>query len=265
MEGGDQVKSNPDMLKQAAAISAAVYKEYDADASYWEKYYKGTQERDKQGLTVDLGGSKVNNVADNLLLFGLVQGSTNLFAATYKIFGDIVVAQYPKLVPNYPPVKDILDTSYVQAVAKKMAPATIAQAVKKETPKFQPSATPRMVSSKSWHINFETGKAAFTPAARQQLEKLLRDLVITNTMVEIHGHTDSVGNPTSNMALSESRAFAVKQWLERQSSVNFPQGRIRVFSHGQTNPIASNATPQGRAQNRRVDIILKATAASGAS
>ena len=61
------------------------------------------------------------------------------------------------------------------------------------------------------------------------------------------------------MALSESRAFAVKQWLESKAPVNFPSGRLRVFSHGQENPIAPNSTNEGRAQNRRVEIVLGTT------
>ena len=71
----------------------------------------------------------VNNLADNLLLFGLVPGAANLFGATYKVFGDIVVAQYPELVPSYPPSTQILDTSYIQDIAKKATPATTAKAV----------------------------------------------------------------------------------------------------------------------------------------
>ena len=48
----------------------------------------------------------------------------------------------------------------------------------------------------------------------------------------------------------------MKQWLEGQSSSNFPAGRVRVFAHGQQNPLAPNTTADGRAQNRRVDIVM---------
>src|ERR1051326_7605225 len=70
-DGADRVRSSGEAFQHAAAVSAAVYREQGADASYWAKYFKGTQEKDKQGLLVDLGGSSVNNLADNLLLFGL--------------------------------------------------------------------------------------------------------------------------------------------------------------------------------------------------
>ena len=64
------------------------------------------------------------------------------------------------------------------------------------------------------------------------------------------------------MNLAEERAFAVKNWLEQQSPLNFPKGRIRVFAHGQENPVAPNASAEGRAQNRRVEIVLGTTGAS---
>jgi outer membrane protein OmpA-like peptidoglycan-associated protein len=253
-EGGDQVKTSPAALRRGAEISAAVY--HESDANYWEKYYKGVVEKDKQGLTVDLGGSAVNNLADNLVLFGLKSGSSNLFAATYRVFGDIVVNQYPELVPSYPPVREILDTSYVEAIAKRSTARTEA-----EMPKFVPGERVKsVVSRRAWQITFDSGKATFTPSAQRELDQLLRDLLVaSSTAVEIHGHTDSIGTPEKNMALSEARAFAVKQWLEGQSPVNFPSGRLRVFSHGQENPVAPNATPEGRAQNRRVEIVLGTT------
>ena len=79
--------------------------------------------------------------------------------------------------------------------------------------------------------------------------------VASGTVVEIHGHTDSQGNPEGNQKLSEQRAFAVKSWLEKKSPVNFPSGRVRVFAHGSSNPIAPNGTDEGRAQNRRIEIV----------
>jgi outer membrane protein OmpA-like peptidoglycan-associated protein len=264
LEGGDQVKARPDALRRAAEISAAVYNEQGADAAYWEKYYKGTIEKDVQGLDVELGGSSVNNLADALLTFGLVPGSANLFAATYETFGDIVVNQYRELVPNYPPVRDILDTSYLQAVARRIgggggaARTAVATATKAAAPRFEAKRPVRsVVSRRAWNIPFNSGQATFTPEGARQLQRLRRDLLVASgAVVEIHGHTDSQGDPAKNLQLSEDRAFAVQRWLEKQFPVNFPKGRVRVFSHGQQNPVASNSTPQGRAQNRRVEIVI---------
>jgi outer membrane protein OmpA-like peptidoglycan-associated protein len=255
-KGADQVKSHPAAFKKGAQISAAVYNEAGADAAYWERYFRVVREQDRTGQMVELGGSSVNNLPDNMLLFGLVPGSSNLFGATYRVFGDIVVAQYPDLVPSYYPVADILDTSYVQGVARRSSGATVA-----DKPTFTPGDRVRqVVSRRAWNITFETGKAAFTSSAQRDLEQLLRDLLVAgSTAVEVHGHTDSVGTPQSNMALSESRAFAVKTWLEQQSPVNFPSGRIRVFAHGQENPVAPNSTAEGRGQNRRVEIVIGMT------
>jgi len=257
-EGGDQVKSNAAAFKRAAQISADVYNESGADAAYWEKYFRVNSERDKKGLTVELGGSAVNNLADNLFLFGMTPGASNLFGATYRVFGDIVVAQYPDLVPSYAPVGEILDTSYVDGIAKREAPRTAAA-----KPTFADSDRVRqVVSRKAWHINFDSGQATFSGGTQAQLDQLLRDLLVASAAaVEVHGHTDSQGDPRSNMTLSEERAFAVKSWLERRSPENFPSGRIRVFSHGQENPVAPNSSAEGRAQNRRVEIVIGTTGA----
>ena len=259
-EGGDAVKNSPQALDKAANISAAVYHESDAGPDYWAKYFDVQNERDKQGLRVQLGGSAVNNLADNLLLFGLAPGSSSLFGATYQVFGDIVKQQYPDLVPSYYPADQILDTSYIQDVAGK-APAASTTVAAAERPTFSAAEPVRnVVSRKAWNINFETGSARFTPQAEQQLQQLLRDLLVANAaVVEVHGHTDNVGAPQANMQLSESRAFAVKQWLEQQSPANFPEGRIRIFSHGQQNPIVPNSTDAGRARNRRVEIVIGTT------
>jgi outer membrane protein OmpA-like peptidoglycan-associated protein len=258
-QGSAQVKGNREAFRRGAEISAGVYDESGADADYWQKYFSVVTERDRQGLDVELGGSSVNTLADNLLLYGLVPGSSNLFGATYKVFGDIVVAQYPDLVPDYPPVDEILDTSYVEAIAKREAPSQTAVAAAQPT--FERNApVSEVVSRRAWQINFDSGRSTFTGSAERELQQLLNDLLVAGgTAVEIHGHTDNVGNPQSNMNLSEERAFAVKQWLERQSPVNFPEGRIRIFAHGQENPVAPNSSDEGRARNRRVEIVLGTT------
>ncbi len=258
-EGGDAVKSNQAALHQASVISAAVYHEQGDGPDYWEKYFKGTQEKDMQGLTVDLGGSSVSNLADDLLAFGMVPGSANLVGATYKVFGDIVVSQYPNLMSSYAPASVVIDTSYLQDIAKRSAPSHAA--VVASRPTYEKSAPVHtVVSRRSWNIHFDTGRASFAPDAKRDLDRLRQGLLVASgAVVEIHGHTDNQGNPTANMALSEQRAFAVKQWLQRQSPVNFPDGRIRVFAHGQTQPVAPNSTEAGRAQNRRVEVVVGTT------
>ena len=250
-EGSNLIKGDDEQLKKAAAVSALVYGEETPD--YWYKYFTLQTQKDKTGLMVELGGSSVNNLADNLQLFGLAPGSTNVFAATYTVFGNIVKSQYPKLVPDFPPVSEILDTRYLEALAKS---TTTLQAA--DLPTFEEGAKlENVISKKAWNIEFETGSAQFTRAAEAELEKLLQDLTIAGgTLVEVHGHTDNVGNVEANMRLSEQRAFAVKQWLEKQAPSSFPQGRTKVFAKGPSEPLVPNDTPDNRAKNRRVEIIM---------
>ena len=151
----------------------------------------------------------MNNLADNLQLFGLAPGSTNLFGATYSVFGEIVKSQYPELLPSFAPADKIVDTSYLEGLAKaqagKMAAADLAV--------FHPGEQVKgVVSRRSWDIQFATGSDRFTPAAAATLGQLFQDLVVAGgTLVEIHGHTDNVGGNDKNQQLAESRAFAVKR------------------------------------------------------
>lgn len=248
-EAGDQIKNHDAALRKAASISAQVYAEENPD--YWYKYFHIVTENDITGLKVELGGSAVNNAADNMYLFGLLPGSMNIFAATYTTFGDIAVQQYPDLVPSYPAVKEILNTSFVSSVYNKSSAGTQA-----EVPVYSASTQlTQQVSKKSWQINFNTGSATFTPAAKRTLEELINSLAISGLLVEIHGHTDDVGDLEANQTLSEQRAFAVKEWLETKSPANFSKGRIRVRAFGESQPEVPNNSEANRARNRRVEII----------
>jgi outer membrane protein OmpA-like peptidoglycan-associated protein len=257
-DGGAAVKNSEDALRKAGQISQAVYQEQGADADYWVKYYKGVQETDKTGMSVDLGGSSVNDQADAMYDFGLMPGSADLVAATYTAFADLVHSQYANLMPSYPSANQIIDKSYLKAVMQER-PLSAGQT---NRPAVGVQVTPgrTLVSSKNWNIPFQTGQASFSPAARGVLERLRRDLLIASgTSVEIHGHTDNVGSPDANMKLSESRAFAVQHWLESAFPRNFPAGRVRIFAEGQTQPLVPNSSEGNRARNRRVEIILKSS------
>ncbi|MGV3617783.1 MAG: OmpA family protein [Fimbriimonas sp.] len=258
LKGGDAVKKSPDAFQRATEIAAEVFGEQGSGPDYWAKYFRGVVEKDAQGLDVELGGSSVNNLADAMATFGLVPGSANLFAATYTVFGDVVKSQYPELMPSYPPVAQILDTSYIKNIARRNAPSKAAITAARPVPTAPKSGSvPVKISTKTWRLPFATGRAEFSPGARKQLEKLREDLLVASgTAIEVHGHTDNVGNPAANMALSEARAFAVKNWLTKNFPYNFPEGRIGVFAHGSQNPKQPNSTEAGRAANRRVEIVL---------
>lgn len=248
-DSSDQIKSNPAALHKGAEISTKVYGE--EDAAYWERYFHGVTEADKQGLQVQLGGSTVSNLADNMQLFGLAPGSVNLFNATYTTFGDIAVQQYPKLVASYPKTEEVVNTSYLKDVAAHSTATASA-----DLPTFNAGIIKQVVSKKSWSINFQTGSAAFTPEAKITMEALSKDLAITDLAVQIDGHTDNTGNADNNKALSEARAKAVRDWLHNQSASTFPDERFIVNGYGQSKPLATNDTEFGRAKNRRVDITL---------
>jgi outer membrane protein OmpA-like peptidoglycan-associated protein len=73
--------------------------------------------------------------------------------------------------------------------------------------------------------------------------------------LEIQGHTDNVGAPERNRRLSEARAAAVKQYLV--SNFGIAADRLTTSGLGDTKPVADNATEQGKAQNRRVELIRR--------
>ncbi|HEX9996845.1 MAG TPA: OmpA family protein, partial [Abditibacterium sp.] len=262
-EGGQQIQSSPAALKRGSEIVAKLFKEPGADAAYWEKYFKGTREKDATGEIVELGGSSVNNLADSLLSFGLVPGSANLVATTYTVFGNLVKQQYPEFVSSFDPASQVVDGSYLKNIERRLdAPArqNTRTLVAKAKPNYRVRrATPgKIVGRRSWSIQFVAGKAVFTPQSKALLDQLSRDLLIAGgTTIEVHGHTDNSGNPATSMPLSEARAFAVQNWLQRRSPVNFPSGRVRVFAHGESQPLVPNTSDANRKKNRRVEIVLR--------
>lgn len=101
-------------------------------------------------------------------------------------------------------------------------------------------------------VNFASGKALLTSSARTILLRVARTLKDSpGVNVLIAGHTDSVGNAEYNRGLSQRRADSVRDFL---ISRGVDPDRLRTRGFGETQPIANNATPSGRATNRRVEL-----------
>lgn len=103
------------------------------------------------------------------------------------------------------------------------------------------------------YINFETGKSTIQSESLpvlEQMAQMLRD--VKNLKVRIDGHTDNVGSPAANQKLSEQRAASlVKALIDK----GIDKSRLSSKGWGQSKPIADNATDDGKAKNRRVEII----------
>lgn len=109
------------------------------------------------------------------------------------------------------------------------------------------------------NVTFRTGSADINAGFYAVLDSVAIVIAEYNkTIVEIVGHTDSVGDASYNQSLSERRAQSVSSYF-RSQAVN-PQ-RLRAVGYGEQYPVASNVTKAGRAQNRRVEITLTPTGA----
>lgn len=105
--------------------------------------------------------------------------------------------------------------------------------------------------------NFRSDSAELTDTAKQELDKFAQLLTEQNKLVhlEIQGHTDNRGAADYNRKLGESRALAVREYLYREH--DFPLHLMSIISLGEDDPIADNDTREGRAQNRRVVLVVR--------
>jgi len=103
-------------------------------------------------------------------------------------------------------------------------------------------------------INFETGSDRIIPQAFDALNKIVESVKFRDKVqVIIHGHTDNVGDENYNMQLSINRAISIKNFFIEKG---IAKNRIKTFGFGVTKPLVSNVTEEGRAKNRRVEILI---------
>jgi outer membrane protein OmpA-like peptidoglycan-associated protein len=107
-------------------------------------------------------------------------------------------------------------------------------------------------------VLFRSGSFELLPGARERLAKVSGIVLAYPSLhVAIEGHTDSVGSDQYNQDLSEHRAEAVRDYFVQQG---ISSGSVEARGFGKSEPIASNDTPEGRQQNRRVELVLSGDA-----
>lgn len=121
-----------------------------------------------------------------------------------------------------------------------------------------------MVITLNGSVLFQTDKAALLPAATQKMNDVADALIKGNpdANITVEGHTDSTGNKDHNMELSQQRAESVKSALVARGVA---ADRVKTVGVGPDRPIADNKSPEGRANNRRVEIIVQPKSSGGPS
>ncbi len=105
-------------------------------------------------------------------------------------------------------------------------------------------------------LAFASGSAAIDSQAQSLLTKVQQAVdIFPRSALVIEGHTDSYGGDETNLALSQTRAEAVMDYMIK--TLRIPSSRMTAIGYGETRPVANNETTEGRARNRRIDIVIQ--------
>ncbi len=103
------------------------------------------------------------------------------------------------------------------------------------------------------NIEFDFDKASISPASYKELDRVVKLLKDNNASIKLAGHADSIGAYVYNWNLSKRRAQMVKKYLMDKGA---DASKIAATEFGDTKPIASNKTEEGRQKNRRVEMVF---------
>lgn len=247
LTASNQMKNYEDWKVRASQAVADTYKLETAD--YWYKMFKG-QQGTKGGLTYNMGGSKVFNYADAMQYYGLSDG-VNRYKSVYNQVAGYLTELNPfgfnENVGEVVPYEQAVNLFFLKNIND-------IESTSADKADYSNQAT-EVVASGEWKINFNTGSAEISNSSSKEVEKIYNLLVqAENTKLTVVGHTDNIGNPDSNLALSKSRAEAVVNYLKQKG---IPANRFQmVDGKGQNDPIGDNNTAAGKALNRRVVITF---------
>jgi len=243
----NQMKQYDTWRKKAGDATAENFKQ--ENGQYWYDMFKG-QKGEKNGISYNMGGSRVFNLADCNQYYGITDG-TNRYKAVYdqvsRYLKELNPGGFNQNVKRIVPYEEAVNTSFLKLVKDIDAGTTY-------TTDYSKKATSVMASGE-WRINFDVGRATIRPEAKDVLDQIYNLLIqAEDSKLELVGHTDNSGTQESNYALSTARAESVKNFLIQKG---IPATRFqKTDGKGQDEPVADNNTPAGKAQNRRVVITL---------
>lgn len=253
-KAGEQLKAHDEALRFACHVNEIVFADKEKDAEAWYNGYKSFDLTDEDGNTMNIGGSRSFSLADAANYCG-VAGGTDKYKVIYNTFGNISKEAYPEVLSDFPKYEEATDWTFLKATYSRNKQAGTEGTVSKAD--FKSSQKGGIIGDASYNIQFNSGSAEIKPESYPVLDRVLSQLsVASNAFVEIAGHTDNTGDPTSNQTLSEARAASVKAYLTRSNTDLGESGKISYKGYGQSNPVADNTTPTGKAKNRRVEIKL---------
>jgi outer membrane protein OmpA-like peptidoglycan-associated protein/ABC-type amino acid transport substrate-binding protein len=203
---------------------------------------------DSETVSGMLSGLKLTPYADNAQFYGLTGGK-----AHYETLFDTAFVIWRKkgLVTKAIDAKEWADPRFLQSLAAEYPGQRI------EEPKLAskpPSKQDRAIINKQIEIHFTPGSDEIMPGSFFVLDSLGETMTsFGNTYLRVEGNTDAIGNPSSNMDLSQRRALAVKNYIVK-TFPNVQAERFQTIGRGSTNPVADNKTEAGRQLNRRTEI-----------
>jgi len=220
-----------------------------SDYKYWYNMFKG-QKGTKNGLSYNIGGTRVFNYADVMQYYGISDGN-NRYQAVYnqvsKYLTELNPMDFNKTYTNGTvPYEDAVNLYFLKSI-------NIGDAGKAEKVDYTATKT-NVLAKGQWNINFETGSTNIS-GSEKDLETIYNLLIqAEQTKLNVIGHTDNVGNNASNVTLSNGRANSVVNYLVNKG---ISRTRFQVIDgKGSSEPISDNSTSQGKAKNRRVEITL---------
>lgn len=247
LTASNQMKNYEDWKVRASEAVATTYNMETPE--YWYKMFKG-QQGTKNGLTYNMGGSKVFNYADGMQYFGMTDG-VNRYKSVYNQVSSYLKELNPfgfnENVGAVVPYEEAVNLFFLKNINDIESTAA-------DKADYSTQATEVMASGE-WKINFSSGSAALQNSSNKDLEKIYNLLVqAENSKLTIVGHTDNVGNSDANLALSKNRAQAVVDYLKQKG---IPENRFQLIDgKGQNEPLADNGSESGKSKNRRVVITF---------